>query len=111
MKLRYKKTSIEISADAFSNITNEISFQVNSLLSDGGLLNELFKYQFALIEDRLLYASVVSVPNMPVLFDTFKIEQDEVGMTVKDASTKWLIGIIFEENLLNLNKEDWEIII
>ena len=45
MKLIYKQTGIEITADAFSNISNEIRFAITSPLSDGTLLKDLFNYQ------------------------------------------------------------------
>lgn len=110
MKIQYKNTSISIFTDAFSNITNEIRFVIESSLSDGDKLKNLFDYQFSLNNDKLIFGSTVTVPNMTDLFNYFKIEQSEVSMTVSEATNKWLINILYESNLLNINKTDWQIV-
>ena len=110
MKLVYKQTEIEITADAFSNISNEIRFAITSTLSDGTLLKDLFNEQFSLIDNKLQYSGTVAVPNMPDLLNVFKIEQTDVGKTVNEALSKWLIGVIYENNLLELKLTDWQLV-
>ena len=110
MKLIYKQTGIEITADAFSNISNEIRFAITSPLSDGTLLKDLFNYQFSLIDNKLLYGGTVAVPNMSDILNMFKIEQTDVGKTINEALSKWLIGIIYESNLLELKLTDWQLV-
>ena len=110
MKLIYKQTGIEITADAFSNITNEIRFTITSTLSDGILLKDLFNEQFSLIDSKLIYGGTVAVPNMSNLLNVFKIEQTDVGKTVNEALSTWLIGIIYKNNLLELKLTDWHLV-
>jgi hypothetical protein len=109
MKLIYKQTGIEITADAFSNITNEIRFAITSPLSDGALLKDLFNYQFNLVDDKLIYGGMITIPNMSNMLNAFKIEQTDLGKTVNEALATWLIGIIYNENLLQLNLIDWQL--
>ena len=58
----------------------------------------------------MLYGGTVAVPNMSKLLNTFKIEQTDVGKTVNEALSTWLIGIIYKSNLLKLKLIDWQLV-
>ena len=111
MKIKYEQTSIEITADAFSNITNEIRYEISANLTDAEKLQELFpEKKFTFIDEKLKFAELLSVPNMPILFENVKIEASDVDLSVKNATEKWLINIIYNLNLLDLDTNKFKIV-
>ena len=58
----------------------------------------------------MFYGGTVAVSNMSDILNMFKIEQTDVGKTINEALSKWLIGIIYESNLLELKLIDWQLV-
>lgn len=111
MALKYKNTSITISNDGgFSTISNELRYKIESELQDAATLEQVFpNINFKLVGGKLVYGSEVSVTNMWDLINTFKIEQSDVDKSVKEAIQIWSINIIYSQNLLGLEINDWSV--
>lgn len=109
--IQYKQTSITITNDGgFSTMSNQIRYKITSSLSDADTLSALFPdKKFELVNGKLQYASSVQVANIWQMIDILKIQQSDVDKTVKNAIIIWSTNIIYNENLLNLNKEYWSI--
>ncbi|MFA5408082.1 MAG: hypothetical protein WC343_04845, partial [Bacilli bacterium] len=102
-----KQTSITLEVDAFSSIENSIRYLITSELSDGLLLKDIFGEGFSLQDNKLVKGGILSVPNMPELFEEFVIAEEDLGKTVKDASSKWMLNIVVSLQLLPIDINDW----
>jgi hypothetical protein len=110
MKIQYLETSITITADAMSNITNEIRYSISADLTDGQTLAEVFENKnFTLKDGKLTTSGMAPVPNMWDLFDEFEIEANDVGKTVKQATDILAVNLIYMLNLLELELEKWSV--
>ena len=109
--IQYKQTSINITCDGgFSTNDNTIRYSITSDLNDAYLLKELFpSIKPTIINDLAVISGSCDVKNMWQIIEMVEIEQEDVGTKIKPAIIKWSINIIYDMNLLNINKSDWTI--
>lgn len=109
--IQYKQSSINITCDGgFSTNDNTIRYSITSDLNDAYLLGELFKDKsFSVVNGIAVYSGSASVSNMWQIIDMVEIEQEDVGTKIKPAIIKWSINMIYDMNLLNINKSDWAV--
>lgn len=109
--IQYKQTSITITCDGgFSTIQNDVRYNITSNLVDADTLAVLFPdKQFNLKDGKLNYSSSVLLVDMWSIIDTVIIDSTDTGKTVKEAIIKWSINLIYQLNLLELDKSKWEV--
>ena len=110
-KLNYENTSIQITNDGgFSTTTNNIRYDIMADLTDASTLETLFPNKdFSLSGGKLVCPGNLPVSSMWDIINLFQIEQSDVGKTVKEAIQVWSLNIIYNDNLLDLDKEKWQI--
>jgi hypothetical protein len=109
MKIQYQETSIAITCDGgFSTIQNDIRYSITANLVDADTLASVFPdKQFNLKDGKLNYSSSVVLADMWSIIDTVLIDTTDTGKTVKEAIIKWSINLIYQMNLLELDKSKW----
>ena len=109
-KITYKNTSINISSDAFSTISGDIRYKIESDFLDSDTLAKLFPDKvFNLQDGKLVYGSLINYNNMWQTCDIVKIEQEDVNKTVNQLAKQWTVNIIYNANLLNIDTVFWKI--
>lgn len=106
--IEYKETGIIIRTDIIGRESNIIRYTVTCPSSHIEIAQDLLNISMFTKDGVSFYGSNVSVPNLPSIYDAYKIETIDVGKSLKLAEQTFGANLIKGYGLLNLDN-NWTV--